>query len=252
MKKAPRMQRAVPVSLALAALFAFASLSTLPNPANAAALDDKSTPEQVADLSIRTFVNRDMDAAAQLNDYLKPAFSGGEAFSMAELRKFAADKPREDEANAKRIAADAPAAQRATLQRAFLAYFQGMDRAVAGARCRATGSSLAPNETALRYDPKATQAKVAKVRYQCDIPATDPAVEKAIAQAVAAQDGKKLLDATTRFKAAMTQPVQWKTVTGAAALYRDLGLPGDRWNTGSPEDWTTAILEGLPSLEPRR
>ena len=217
--------------------------------ATAAALDEKATPEQVAELYMRAFVNRDMEAAVQLNEYLKPFYDGHEAYRLADLRKFATNKPKEDEERAKSIAADAPTAQRATLERAFLNFFQGVDQAVVSAKCRTIGAKIGPDERALRWNPERKSAKAATVEFQCKIPALDPAIAKSITEAVAAENSSKLLAATEKFKVAMTKPAQWKTVSGSHTLMRDLANAKDRWNNPLTEGWVSAIVEGMPSLK---
>lgn len=208
------------------------------------------TPEQVADLYIQTFVNRDLDSARRLNEYLKPEFSGGDAYDLGELRKFAEEKPQQDEARARDVAAEAPEAERPVLASAFLNYFQGTDHAVANAKCKATASKLRPNDVQRAMGDEAFKdAEIAEVSFSCEIPDLDAGIEQEILAAVAAQDSARLVKGTETFKAEVMKPKKLQTVTGTHNLFRT--RPDSPWSSGAVDEWVTPILAGLPSMQPQ-
>lgn len=208
------------------------------------------TPEQVADLYIRAFVNRDLDSARRLNEYLKPDFSGHDAYDLGELRKFAEEKPKQDETRAREVAAGAPEAERPVLASAFVNYFQGTDHVVANAKCKATASKLGPNDVQRAMGGEAFKdAEIAEVSFSCEIPELDADIEQEIAAAIAAEDSARLVKGTEIFKAAVMKPKKWRTVTGTHSLYRT--RPDSPWSSGAVDEWVAPILAGLPSMQPQ-
>ncbi|HEX7802007.1 MAG TPA: hypothetical protein VF471_04550 [Pseudoxanthomonas sp.] len=230
-------------------IFAAALLMSVAAFCHAAPAATVLTPEQAADLYLRTFVNRDLDAARVLNDYLKPAYDNQNALDLEALAKFAADKPAQDRAQVQEIVAAAPEANRAVLAEASLNYFQGLDHAIVGAACRATGSEIRPNETtrAMGGDKNKNDV-IATVTYRCEIPQIDEPLQQEIAVAMKAEDVAAMRVATGKLKQALLRPASTRTVVGKQDLYRHTG--NSVWLSGAFDEWVDPVLEGLPSLQP--
>lgn len=230
-------------------IFAAALLTSVAAFCHAAPAAPVLTPEQAADLYLRTFVNRDLDAARVLNDYLKPAYDDQDALDLDALAKFVADKPAQDRAQVQEIVSGAPEANRAALAEASLNYFQGLDHAIVSAACRATGSEIRPNETTREMGgDKNKDDVIATVSYRCEIAQVDEPLQQEIAAAMKAEDLAAMRVATVKLKQALLQPAATMTVEGQQDLYRHTG--NSVWLSGAFDEWVDPVLEGLPSLQP--
>jgi len=207
------------------------------------------TPEQAADLYLRTFVNRDLEAARTLNEYLKPAYDNQNALDLDAMAKFAADKPAQDRMQVQEIVAAAPEANREALAEASLNYFQGLDHAVVNAACRATGSEIHPNDTTREMGgDKNKDDVIATVSYRCEVPQVGEQLKQEIATAMKAEDAAAMRIATGKLKQTLMQPAATTTVEGRQDLYRHTGTTV--WLSGAFDQWVDPVLEGLPSLQP--
>lgn len=206
------------------------------------------TPEQVTDLYIGTFVNRDMDQAAELLEYLKPAYSGKPAFDLQEYRKVAAVTAEQHEQQASAMAAELPADLRAGGEKALLDYLSALDYAISHAKCKATGHTVEPNDVTRQMGGEESKDDViAEVSYACEVPTVDEAIVARLHAAGRANDVAKLGRAAADFRTAMQSSSRWTNVTGKGSLYRH-GLAGV-WNNANPQGWMDPILAGLPSFQ---
>lgn len=221
-------------------LFPLAAALGLSSPVSAAA--QVRTPEEVADLYLRMFVNTDVAAAQALNAYLKPAYDGREPFDVAAMRQAIADKPAADRARAQAAAeTEGPDGQREAYAEGVLAMGRLMDAVLAHARCKATGSDIAPNEATRALDERSREDDIATVAFRCQV----PEVGQAAADALAGDDAIALRKATDAQRALIESgQARMLEVEGRQNLYRSTGSP--IWLTGSTDEWMAPVLQTLP------
>lgn len=207
-------------SFIAALLFAGATAAT---PAKPAPAQTALKPEQVAELYIAVALRQDVDAAKRLNEYLKPAFGGKDAFDIAALANAKSEMQAQYEAFATQMLKALPKADPARVKPAILAALQRQNAAAADARCRALSSSLSANEYV-------EGQQIAEVRYECTVPAASSSIEDIMnsKENPAALSTDAVLKNFDTFTRAFDTP-QTRTVQGRMNLY---GKPPEPWSTG--------------------
>ncbi|MEJ1098006.1 MULTISPECIES: hypothetical protein [unclassified Pseudoxanthomonas] len=206
------------------------------------------SPEQVAELYIGMFVNRDMDQAAELVEYLRPDFGGNAAYDLQEYRKEVAALAGQHKERASAMAAELPAEQRAKMEKGFLDYMLTVDYVISQAKCKATDHTIEPNDVTRELGEGNKDDVIATVAYACEIPAVDDAIIAKLQAAQTAEDAAQFERAAADFRKAMQSSSRRTSVTGEASLYRH-GLAGV-WTNANPSVWLDPIVEGVPSFQP--
>lgn len=215
------LQRRTLASLIAALLLAGTAAAA---PAKPAPAQPALQPEQVAELYIAVALRQDVDAAKRLNEYLKPAFSGQDAFDIAALTNAKSEMQTQYEAFATDMLKAMPKADPARVKPAILAALQRQNDAAAKARCRALSSSVSANEYV-------EGQQIAAVSYECTVPAAAGSLEDVMNSkenpATLSTDAVlKNFDTFTR----AFDTTQTRTVQGNMNLY---GKPPEPWSTGS-------------------
>jgi hypothetical protein len=213
----------------------------------AAAAPAALSPEQVAELYIGMFVNRDMDQAAQLVEYLRPEFGGNAAWDLKQYRSEVAALAGQHKERASAMAADLPAKQRASAEKALLDYMLTVDYVISQAKCKATDHSIEPNEGTRRLGGENKDDVIATVAYACEIPAVEDAVVAKLQTAQSAEDATQFERAAAEFRKAMQSTSRRMNVAGEGTLHRSRSAV---WISFDPSAWLDPIIEAVPSFQP--
>lgn len=206
------------------------------------------SPEQVADLYMGMFVNRDMDQAAELVEYLRPEFGGNAAYDLQVYRTEVAALAGQHKERASAMAADLPAERRASAEKAFLDYMLTVDYVISQAKCKATDHTIEPNDVTRELGEDNKDDVIATVAYACEIPAVDDAIVAKLQAAQTADDATQFERAAAEFRKAMQSSSRRTSVTGEASLYRH--GPAGVWTNANHSVWLDPIVEGVPSFQP--
>ncbi|WP_363796906.1 hypothetical protein ABU614_16875 [Lysobacter firmicutimachus] len=217
-----------------APLFAFA-LAAFAAPALAAPA--ALTPEQVAELYLRVALAHDAEAGKRLNDYLKPAFDGKDAFDLAALA--AAPKTLDESyaTFADSVLSSLPKADPAQAKPAIIAAMKSQANAVANAQCKGVSNQQRPNDVR----PGQT---IATVTYRCQVPALKGGLEQLMADKgdPSSMSTQALLEGFATYRKALEQPAARRTVEGRIDLY---GGDGQPWMTGSFAEAIDVVTDGM-------
>jgi hypothetical protein len=193
------------------------------------------SPEQVADLYLRTFINHDTQSAGALNDYLRPRYEGRDVVHVEVLPELG------DRIVAKTVetfAANPQDKQPLTpeLQIALTGALRAQVAAVKRSRCQAVGSDMVQNQ--------ATNSRVARVGYVCKIPAIDVKAPDVDALANAESRASLLAQSLRDFTDAARNAPLDREIRGQFDLFaEEAGTP--YWVGASPETLLGLIMEAL-------
>lgn len=227
----------IPAALAPAFVPAHAAKPSKSKAAKAAkTVAPKNTlkPEQVAELYARISLRQDAEAAAQLNDYLRPLYaSGANAVTLADPA--ALDAQYDGFADA--LLEDMPKVDKKKAKPAVAAAIKRVNLLASGAECR----SLSSREYANEY---VKNGRIAEVTMECTVPALSARLQDVLAAkgAPAKLKTKKLLEGVAEFDRALGQAGS-RTIPAKLTLYAS--AKGQPWNTGSADDIVETVHNGM-------
>lgn len=227
----------IPAALAPAFVPAHAakpSKSKAAKAAKAAAPKNTLKPEQVAELYARIALRQDAEAAAQLNDYLKPLFPNGEkAVVLAD--QAAMDAQYDGFADA--MLEDMPKVDKKKAKPAVAAAIKRVNLLASGAECRGVSNREYANEYV-------KNGRIAEVEMQCTVPVLGARLQEVLAGkgAPAKLKTKKLLEGVAEFDRALSQAGS-RTIPAKLTLYAE--AKGQPWNTGSADDIVETVHNGM-------
>ncbi len=227
----------IPAALAPAFVPAYAAKPSKSKAAKAAkTVAPKNTlkPEQVAELYARISLRQDAEAAAQLNDYLRPLYaSGANAVTLADPA--ALDAQYDGFADA--LLEDMPKVDKKKAKPAVAAAIKRVNLLASGAECR----SLSSREYANEY---VKNGRIAEVTMECTVPALSARLQDVLAAkgAPAKLKTKKLLEGVAEFDRALGQAGS-RTIPAKLTLYAE--AKGQPWNTGSADDIVETVHNGM-------
>lgn len=216
-------------------------LAVTPLPLLAATSAAPGSPEQVADLYLRLFVNQDLQALEQLNAYLAPAYGGEHPFDGAALSQAIAEQQAQEEAQADEAVAAMPKAEQEKAKSALLAAIRVVGSAIVHSRCKAVSSEIHPNEVTRAMGEEYADDDIATVTYRCKVPTLDPQLLGATAGSDAMPEQQEL----QRQRQAIEQGAgAFVEVEGSQDLYR--GSKSGIWLTGATDAWLQPVMDSLP------
>lgn len=216
-------------------------LAMAPMPLLAAAPAPPSSPEQVADLYLRLFVNQDLQALEQLNAYLAPAYSGQHPFDAEALSHAIAEQQAQEEAQADDAVAGLPKAEQEPVKSALLASIRVVGSAIVHSQCRALSSEIHPNDVTRAMGEDYADDDIATVTYRCRVPVLDPQL---LVASAAAGDLPTAQDLRRQQQAIDQGAGSFQEVEGEQDLYRDSKTR--IWLTGATDAWLQPVMDTLP------
>lgn len=187
---------------------------------------DDLTPEQVADLYLKTLIGVDLESAQKINDYLREDQNGEDALNLETLkniRSFSIDGMTEGFMDA------GPGSDMPGLKPHALEFFAAMYDALHRAQCTVG---------------KSTQTKsTATVHYTCTVPNLDPATKSELG-ALANDDSSEEAIKTflTKGTAAYQNAPLTRTVEGEFSLQAS---PHGKWHSDAPFRALDPIADAL-------
>jgi hypothetical protein len=219
--------RTLPLSRSTALLALFLAQFCVPA---FAAPKGGAQPEQIVELYLAAFVNADVEKAAQLNDILRPAFSGQDALDISAIKNMS------DEV-ADRITTSSlqkfPENKRAAMKEPFTRMNKAVLAAVNRSQCKATS-------TAMRKNEYVADRRIATVSFECKIADTASGFAALTKPAKGSQPTPALVDAITKV---FNDAPLTRRMTGKMDLYEDKsGGKSSLWVTGSPGEAYGEVL----------
>ncbi|MGH8079537.1 MAG: hypothetical protein ACREP7_03105 [Lysobacter sp.] len=194
-------------------------------------------PEQVAELYIRVALRQDIEAATQLNEYLKPLYSNNEQpFDLKDLADTASLEAQHQEF-ADAILQDMPKVDAKKAKPAVAAAIKHLNQVASTSQCR----GLSNKEYANEY---VKGGRITDVEFECTVP-----VLKARIQDVLASKGppaklktKKLLEGVAEFERSLDQAGS-RVIPGKMTLYAP--RKGQPWSTGGYNEVLETVHNGM-------
>lgn len=241
----PRLSQALLAAVLVPALFApafapaeAAKPSKSAKAAKAAAAKNTLKPEQVAELYARVALNQDAEAAARLNDYLKPLFSSGG--TPIELQDPAA-MDQQYQGFADGILEGLPKVDKKKAKPALASAIKRSNEIAAGAQCRSLSNREYANE-------HVKNGRIAEVAMECTVPALAARLQTVLESkgTPAKIKTKKLLEGIAEFERSLNQAGS-RVVAAQMTLYSS--GKGQPWFTGSADDIVETVHNGMYAAE---
>jgi hypothetical protein len=196
---------------------------------------DALSPEQALDLYLKTFINKDLQSAAALNDYLEPAYKG----PAVEIERVGKMDEYVLELLTKGFMQEGPGRTFPELKQSASDYFKAMQAALRRSKCRATESALEDNEWV-------ENSRIAQVRFVCNIPSVQfDASALELPKKLKKADQQKLQQAFSRLTEQLNNAPLGKEVTDTFRLYETKVDGKSYWHNGSPGDLLDVVMGGL-------
>ncbi|MEH6414517.1 hypothetical protein [Pseudomonas sp. CGJS7] len=207
-----------------------------PKAAKSRAPKNTMKPEQVAELYARVALRQDVEAATQLNAYLKPQYSTGEAFDLTELAD-TSSLEQQYQGFADAILEDMPKVDKKKAKPAIAASIKRVNQLAATAQCRGVSNQETANE-------HVKNGRISNVELECTVPALNARLQEVLAAKgdPAKLKTKKLLEAVAEFDRSLSQPAT-RAIPATMTLYAP--RKGQEWSTGSYNDILETVHNGM-------